>query len=272
MPKLPIALQIFSVRNQVTADLAGTLKEIAAMGYDGVEFYDTGGNTTPEEAARLTAQAGLELISTHYPHGKMEADPEGSMKIINALGAKYVVIPYMNSNLFATAEGIQQVVASVTKIANAAVQAGVTLLYHNHDFEFTPHGDKRALDLLYQAVPADLLQCEIDTCWVKVAGIDPAEYLRKYSGRVPLVHLKDFVGVGREDKYALAGQSAQVTGEGAFDFRPLGMGRQDIPAIVAAAEESGAKWLVVEQDEPCLDQSPMESAKKSIEYLKSINV
>ena len=273
MGKMPIALQIYSVRDQAKADLLGTLKEISAMGYQGVEFFDTDGlNTTPEKAAELCAQVGLEVVGIHYPHGKMDADPQGSMNFLSALGTKYVVIPYMEPKHFATAEGMEQVIASVRSIAEAAKSANMTLLYHNHDFEYTPHGNRHALDILYQEVPAELLQCEIDTCWTKAAGLDPASYVRKYRGRVPLLHLKDFVGRGKEDLYVLEGQPAvEVTGEGKFDFRPLGMGRQDIPSIVTAAKESGVKWLVVEQDEVCLDLSAMDCARKSIEYLQTVN-
>lgn len=104
-----------------------------------------------------------------------------------------------------------------------------------------------ALDLLYDRVPAALLQTEIDTCWVNVAGEDPAAYVKKYAGRAPLVHLKDFVLKGRKPAhmYDLIGlEEVRIPSEeeGDFAYRPLGQGMQDVPSILAALEQTGTKW------------------------------
>ena len=82
------------------------------------------------------------------------------------------------------------------------------LCYHNHDFEFVKLNGEYALDILYKEVPADILETEVDTCWVKVAGEDPGAYLRKYTGRAHIVHLKDFSGEKSEHMYALIGIDA----------------------------------------------------------------
>lgn len=126
------------------------------------------------------------------------------------------------------------------------------LLYHNHDFEFAQISGMTALDFLYAAVPASVLKCELDTCWIRYAGADPADYLRRYAERCPVVHLKDYVGdPGGPAPYALLGQDAPAREDGGqpFLFKPLGGGCQDIPALVEAAREAGTRWLVVEQDE-----------------------
>ena len=148
------------------------------------------------------------------------------------------------------------------------------MLYHNHDFEFEKINGEYALDILYKSVPADLLQTEIDTCWVNVAGEDPAAYLQKYAGRSPVVHLKDFVMPGKrpEKIYELIGiQDAQKTTEvEAFDFRPLGLGAQNFPKILQACKVVGAQWLVVEQDRPAMGKTDLECADASLKYLASI--
>lgn len=84
------------------------------------------------------------------------------------------------------------------KIGEACKKVGITLLYHNHDFEFVkmPNG-QYALDYIYTEIPADLLQTELDICWVKVAGEEPVDYIKKYAGRAPVVHLKDFYKEGK---------------------------------------------------------------------------
>lgn len=150
----------------------------------------------------------------------------------------------------------------------------MTLLYHNHDFEFTKVDGAYALDRMYADIPAALLQTELDTCWVNVAGESPVAYLNKYAGRAPVVHLKDFVMPGKKPAhmYELIG----VDDDGApgedevFEFRPVGYGAQDFPAIIAAAAAAGAKWVVVEQDQPSLGKTSLECAALSIAYVNSL--
>ena len=124
-------------------------------------------------------------------------------------------------------------------------------------------------------VPADLLSPQLDTCWVNVAGVNPAEYIEKYSGRSPVVHLKDFKksGNGGGKLYQLIGiDDGEDGGEDeAFSFMPVGYGVQDMPEILAACENAGAEWVVVEQDQPSLGKTPLECAKMSIDYIKEIN-
>ncbi len=115
------------------------------------------------------------------------------------------------------------------------------------------------------------MQTELDTCWVNIGGEDPSEYIIKYSGRAPVLHLKDFFGEKSEDMYELVGIERKAPKRPSnFEFRPVGYGAQDWAKITSAAEKADTKWLVVEQDQPSMNLSPMECAKKSREYLKSI--
>ena len=101
--------------------------------------------------------------------------------------------------------------------------------------------------------------------------MDPAEYVKKYAGRAPVVHLKDFFGEKSEDMYELISVKSQKPRRpGNFSFRPIGHGLQNVPSILAAADEAGAEWLVVEQDNPSMDLSPLACAKASIDYLRSL--
>jgi sugar phosphate isomerase/epimerase len=163
-------------------------------------------------------------------------------------------------------------VEEIRSIGEKCKAAGLVLLYHNHDFEFqkTETGEF-GLDYLYANVPADLLQTELDQCWVKYAGQDPVAYLQKYEGRSPVVHLKDYYASGeqKEDPYALIGLNEGEKKENtAFEFRPLGYGVQDIPAIIEASKKAGSKWLIVEQDQPSMGKTPMECAGMSMAFLK----
>lgn len=267
---LPIAVQVYSVREYAKEDLYATLKEIKEIGYDGVEFAGLYGNT-PAEIRKMCEEIGLVPISAHVPYLDMVKDPVGVLSQYREIGCKFVAIPYLTPEYRPGTDKWPEVVENAKMLGKVAKDLGMTLLYHNHDFEFVTINGTYALDMLYDAVPADLLKTELDTCWVNVGGEVPAEYIAKYSGRTPVVHLKDFYGEKSEDMYELIGIEKKAPKRpGNFEFRPVGYGLQDMPAITAAAEKAGAEWLVVEQDNPSQGRTQMEAIRCSREYLKSI--
>ena len=267
---LPIAVQVYSVRDDAAKDLRGTLEKIKAMGYDGVEFAGLYGYT-PEDIRTMCQELALTPVSAHVPYVDMVADARGVLSQYATIGCKYVAVPYLMPEHRPDGGNFDEVIANIRKIGEVARALGITLLYHNHDFEFIKLDGKYALDILYDSVPAEYLQTEIDTCWVNVGGEDPAAYVRKYSGRAPVVHLKDFYGEKSEDMYELIGIEKNVPKRpGNFEFRPVGSGVQDFPAIIDAAKDAGALWLVVEQDVATMGLTPLESIQKSREYLRSI--
>jgi len=266
MKKWPIALQVYSVRDDAAADFAGTMEKLKAMGYDGVELAGTYGMTAVE-CKKILDQVGLELVSAHVNIDLLEDD--AVLEDYAATGIKFVAIPWLVGPK--STEELEAVIARIAKIGERVKAKGMQLLYHNHDFEFEKINGEYILDTYYSRIPAEYLQTELDTCWVNVGGEEPAGFVRKYTGRAPIVHLKDFAGSKSENMYALIGtDSAKEDSAGKFEFRPVGYGRQDIPAILQAAEDAGAGWVVVEQDSPSMGKTPMESVKMSIEYLKGI--
>lgn len=269
--KLPIGLQLYSIRDDMAKDFKGTLQKVKDMGYDGVEFAGLYDNT-PEQVKAMCDEIGLVPVSAHVPLADMLADIDKVIADYKAIGCQYIVVPYVTEERRPGGELFMQMIDEIRTIGQKVKDAGMTLLYHNHDFEFTKLEDGQyGLDYLYANVPADLLQTELDECWVKYSGEDPVAYLKKYAGRSPLVHIKDFYAEGKQegDPYALIGlNEGEQKKAGTFEFRPLGEGLQDIPAIIKAAEESGSKWLIVEQDDPSMGKTPMECITMSINYLK----
>ena len=270
---LPVGLQLYSVRGDMEQDFQGTLKKVKEIGYDGVEFAGLFGNS-PEQIKAWCAEIGLNPISAHVPLAEMLEDIDKVISDYKAIGCQYIVVPYVTEERRPGGEKFLQMVEEIRSIGQKVKAAGMTLLYHNHDFEFkkTESGEF-GLDYLYANVPADLLQTELDQCWVKYAGQDPVAYLQKYSGRSPVVHLKDFHVEGKQegDPYALIGlNEGEKKAASAFEFRPLGHGVQNIPSIIEASVAAGSKWLIVEQDQPSMGKSPMECVAMSMEYLKSI--
>ena len=270
---LPIALQLYSVRDDMAADFEGTLKKVKAMGYEGVEFAGLFGRSA-EEIRVLLKKLGLVPVSAHVSYDEMIADPENVLGEYAAIGCRFVAVPYLCEQYRPGTDGFDGIVENIKKLGKVAKEKGMTLLYHNHDFEFVKINGEYGLDVLYKRVPADLLQTELDTCWVNVAGEDPSAYVVKYTGRAPLVHLKDFVMPGKKPTkmYALIGIDDDKKQDScdAFEFRPVGYGAQDVPAILKASEKAGAQWVIVETDNPSMGKSPMECAEMSIQYLKTL--
>ena len=264
--KLPIALQLYSVRDELEKDFFGTLKKVKTMGYDGVELSGLNGRD-PYEVRRMLDEVGLACPSSHVPVA--EQKEVGAFVRYARAGVRFVAVPWMdygNGN-----EHLRENIETVRRLAENAAKEGITLLYHNHDFEFKKVNGKAILDILYEEIPAYLLQTQFDTCWVKFAGESPVEYLKKYAGRAPLVHLKDFWSDGENGvaPYDLIGKGSEARKKTNFEFRPIGYGVQDIPSIIKASEEAGAEWLIVEQDESFV-RPTMEAARMSIEYLHSL--
>ena len=266
----PVALQLYSLRNECAADFAGTLKKVKEMGYDGVEFAGLHGKSAAE-VKQMCADNGLVPISAHVPYADMVKDPKGVLSTYAEIGCKFVVIPYLSTADRPGNEGFNKVIENAKMLGAVANELGMTLLYHNHDFEFVTIDGKYALDILYEEVPEDLLKTELDVCWVNVGGENPVSYVRKYTGRAPVVHLKDFYGEKSDDMYELIGIEKKAPKRpGNFEFRPVGYGMQSFPDILKAAEDAGATWVVVEQDNPSMNRTPVECAEMSKNYLKTL--
>ena len=271
MIKDRIALQLYSIREQMQEDFFGTLQKVKAMGYSGVEFAGLFGND-PLEVKTMCEEIGLVPLSAHVPFIELMENMDTTIDCYKKLGCKYVVVPYLTEEYRPGSDKFNDVIQGIKQIGEKLNKHGMTLQYHNHDFEFTKIDGKYALDILYTEVNPQLLQTQIDTCWVNVSGENPVEYVTKYANRIPTVHLKDFAG-GRSDKmYALIGIDDDKKEEtaGAFEFRPLGEGLQDIPAIVDAAIQGGTEWFIVEQDMPSMGYDPLKCVEISIAYLQKV--
>ena len=270
MYDFPIALQLYSVDADMNSDFEGTLKKVKELGYDGIEFAGLFGHSAAE-VREMCEKIGLIPISAHVPYHEFEQG-EDVYKTYSEIGCKYIVIPGVAHECHGGGKAQAEFYDSVKRFGELANRNGMRLCYHNHDFEFKKTNGEYSLDRLYRNVPKELLLTQLDTCWINVGGENPADYIRKYSGRAETVHLKDFTGSKSENMYALLGdgKDKNEVAKGSFEFRPLGMGVQDFPAILKASKDAGASWLIVEQDKPSLGKTPLECAKISIDYLRSI--
>ena len=273
---LPVALQLYSVRDEMEKDFYKTIEYVKGLGYDGVEFAGMF-DEDPAGIKKFCEKLGIVPVSAHVPYYDMLENTDEAIKPYAEIGCKYIAVPYLTEECRPGTPGFADTIKGIEKIAHATKKYGIQLLYHNHDFEFLKIDGKYALDILYDTINSDLLKTEIDTCWVNVGGENPSEYILKYSGRAPVVHLKDFYSKGKNNGklYDLIGiddeKEEETKEENSFCFMPVGHGVQDMPSILAASVKAGAEWVVVEQDNPAPGENSLNSAKFSIEYLKNLN-
>jgi len=250
MKTLPVAIQVYSIREEAQKDFAKTMAAVKKMGYDGVELAGLYGHT-PEEIRDILNENGLIPISAHVPYQEFTKDLKGTVQNYSNIGCRYLVIPYLTEEYRYGTENFEAFLLNIPAIAKECAKHQVTLLYHNHAFEFNRTKDGSfCLDYLFEKTSHAELQTELDTCWIGYAGEDPVAYLKKYAGRSPLVHLKDYKTEP-------------------FSMQPLGKGIQDVPALLREAVNSGCEWVIVEQDDHP-DCTPLEDMQISREYLKSL--
>lgn len=256
MVQLPVALQMYTLRDDAAKDFAGTIRRVAAMGYAGVELAGTG-NLSARDLRALLEDNNLQIVGAHVPLGALEGDLGATTAYHQELGTPYVVCPFLPKER-QTAEGYAQVAVLLNTVGARLRDAGLQLAYHNHAFEFEPlagtpgNGGTRGYDLLIDGTDPELVKIELDTFWVQRAGLDPAQTLRRYANRVPLIHLKDMTP-GDQPTFA-------EVGEGIMDFG----------AIFAAAEVAGGKFYIVEQD--VCERPPLESVRISLDNLRNMGI
>lgn len=274
MKKFNVGLQLYSVKNAMKEDFYGTLKAVRDMGYEYVEFAGYHDKSAEEIKAALD-ELSLKCVSVHQGLDFYNDDPIAAIKFLKTFGVKYSVIPwYSIENLYGTPNW-EDTKKRFAYIADLLYDNGMKLGYHNHDFEFSVADGKYLEEYILEAVPEEKLEPELDTCWVKYAGVSPVEMINKYKGRVTLVHLKDFTckKLAAGPAYDLIGTDGKDIGarraDNGFEFRPLGCGMQDFGPILEACEACGTETVIVEQDAPTMGLNELESVKRSREFLKN---
>lgn len=251
MSKIPVGLQLYTLRNETAEDFVGTLKKVADIGYKTVEFAGYGGIEAKEMKKHLD-DLGLKAASSHVSMELLENELNQLIEYNLEIGSDYMMVPFLNKEERLKGGALKETINSIRSIAEECKRQGMQLGYHNHDFEFEKVDGQYILDVLYQEIDADLLVAELDLFWVAKAGLDPKSYMMQYKGRCPVIHVKD------------------MTKDERRVFAEVGQGSIDFPSIFASAEEVGIKHYLVEQDQ--CERPPLESVKMSMDYLKSIGV
>jgi len=246
MAKIQVALQLYTVREDMAKDFAGTLKKVAGIGYPAVELAGTGG-LSAKDLKKLLDDVGLEAMGSHVGLDSLTKDLAATMDYNLTIGNPFLVCPGIPEERRSSADAWRETGEIFNRAAAEAKKSGLSVAYHNHDMEFKQHDDKHGLDIFLEATDPALVGVELDVFWAQYGGVNPAQYMSKHPGRFPLLHLKDM---------AQDGKSMTEIGEGIVDFQ----------AIFAQADKAGTKAYIAEQDTCAMP--PLESVRISLDNMK----
>jgi len=243
--RMHLGVQLFTLRDVMDKDLAGTLRKVGEAGYRYVETAGLHGRT-PEEFRRELDAAGLQAVACHVGLPEVEERLDENARIAEVLGVEWLVVPWIPKEAYEG--GWAKFGERLGVVAKNVIAKGLKFGYHNHAFEFEPENGVPGYELLWQGAP-ETVEAEIDVYWAQHAGHDPANWLRRLAGRVPLAHFKD-------------GRDGTMT--------PVGEGDLDWPGIIAAAKLAGVQYAIVELDE--CPRDPVECVVASYNYLNGLGV
>lgn len=255
----PVGLQLYTLRDQLEKDVAGTLEQVAKIGYKDVEIYSLYGKS-PADFSKILSDNGITASSGHYMLKDVKGNWDQKIDDAKQLGLKYMVNAILQPEEHKSFDDYKQLVDVFNRAGEATEKAGIQFCYHNHNFEFTKYGNTTAYDYLLDSLDPTLVKFEMDCFWVTHAGADPVAYFKKHPGRFPLLHIKDM-----KDEPAPTHELDAKLGL----FAPVGHGTIDWKRIFAAAKQGGMQHYFVEQD--YCEQPPLEAIKASYEYLSKLS-
>jgi sugar phosphate isomerase/epimerase len=239
--RVPVALQLWSVREEMKRDFAATVGEVARMGYAGVELAGYGNLDAAGAKAALDA-AGLRVAGMHVGFPALSGDIRAVVGEAILLGARHVACSWWPPAQYVSRAACERIGELLGGYGQTFRAFGIQFGFHNHDAEFRLFDGRPAFEWILGAAEPRNLFAEVDVYWVHHAGYSPAKFIRDHGARVSLIHLKD--------------------------SRELGTGPVDFGEVFAAVDSVGAaEWHIVEQEQYSHD--PMVSVRKCLEQLKS---
>jgi sugar phosphate isomerase/epimerase len=250
-------VQLYMVRKEAPADLAGVLKKIRATGFTQVELYPIAYTHPAAELRKMVEDAGLGHDSAHFDYDSIP-DRIGYAK---ELGLKYMVCSILPEKNWGTPGGFKTAAYNLNQWGRLVDNADMKLVFHNHNYEFKrlPDGET-GFDVLMKNTDSDLVKLEFDLYWLTQAGQDPAAMMKKYSNRLVMIHLKDRVA-GSPVNYAPSDEQHIIE---------LGKGSIDWKKLISQARAQGVKLALLDQDDTKLPV--FESMKIDFDYLNGLKL
>lgn len=254
----PIAVQLYSLRDEAAKDFVGVLKRVAAIGYKGVEPAGLW-NLKPAEFKKIIDDLGLKMYSSHTPWCNPNNLNE-SIEMAGILGLKKVVCGY-GPKEFESLDAIKKTAEQTSRMQEVLEKAGLTLFQHNHAFEFERIDGKLKYEIYAELCPK--VKFELDCFWSTNFGTEDAvEMLKKFASRTIMLHMKDGILHQKQEEQKF------VNGilDRKIDLRALGAGELDIKSLVKNAPES-VEAVVVELDYCNIDM--FTAIEQSYKYMTS---
>jgi sugar phosphate isomerase/epimerase len=255
--KGPVGLQLYSLRDEFKKGVRRTLDRVRDYGFRYVELAGTYG-WLPRDFRAALLERGLVPVAGHFSYERWRDEPELVVRDAKALGLKYAGCAWIPHQGDFDYEECLEAARVFNRAGELAALQGIRFFYHNHGYEFQPHGDGTLLDLLFEKTNPKFVAFEMDLLWTVHPGQDPVKWLEKYPKRWELMHLKDL-------KKGVVGDLS-----GGTDVRNdvvLGTGQMDFPAILKAAKKAGIKYYFIEDESPwVVDQIP-----QSLRFLERVD-
>jgi sugar phosphate isomerase/epimerase len=253
----PVALQLWSLRDEFKKDVPATLKLAASLGFKEIETAGTYG-LTPAQFRDALQAAGLKAVSGHFGFDAWAKDPAAVAAEAKTLGLRYAGVAWITHKAPFKPEDVKRAAEVFNRAGDACAKQGIEFFYHVHGYEFQPSGGGTLMDDLIKACDPKKVSFQLDTTWVFFPGQDPAAWLRKYPGRWSSLHLKDLKkGVARGELTGKTDPNNDV---------PLGEGQLNWPEILRAAKETGVKYYVIEDE----SQRVVAQLPKTLKFLASV--
>lgn len=249
-----IACQLYTLRDftKTPKDIAATFVKVKKIGYDAVQGSALGPIPT-KELRKILDGEGLAMAATHSSWEQMRDRPQECIDEHVILGCRHTAIGGLPKE-YRTADGYARFAKEASGVAKTLKEKGqLTWSYHNHSFEFERFNGRAALEILAAESDPKFFNLEIDTYWVTHGGGDPAAWIRRAKGRIPLVHFKDMIIRNGEKGVE------QLYGE-------VGEGNLNWPEILKACKDSGVQWYIPEQD--TCQRDPFDSVAISLRNMK----
>jgi sugar phosphate isomerase/epimerase len=251
---IPVGLELYSVRNELKKDLEGTVRAVAQMGYQGVEFYAPyfeWSETQTKQMRKLLDELGIRCFSTHNDSSYLSAEKISRARDLNLiLGSKYVVMA--SSDPKPGLDGWKAIADSLNIAADRLESAGLKVGYHNHQLEFTAVENQRPMEILAKNTkPSIMLQLDVGTC--VEAGSDPVAWIRANPGRIHSLHLKDWSPEPAKGYTVLFG-------EGAAPW---------VSIFEAAESAGGVEYYLIEQEGSRFGE--LETARRCLQSFRLIH-
>lgn len=269
-------LQLWTVKEEMAKDAKGTLKAIAEAGYNQIESFtgDQGvfWGMTPKDFTTFIGDLGMKMVSSHINSDftvKKETEDEFKKLVDNAaiVGVKYLINPFPGENI-KTSDEWKKITDGLNRQGEITKASGLKMAYHNHHIEFLPTQDGEIPEeIMLKGTNADLVDFELDLYWVVKAAQDPEKWLKDYTGRFKLCHIKDLYPVEKVKELII--KEGPEKG-----FWPIGAscvagtGRIDFPKILKTAKQNGMDYYIVEQER--FDNSTqLQDIKLDGDYMKA---